>query len=159
MYNMVITNRAGSRVIVGVTTNFDGTYPLQSANLFVDIPVSPLTVPVITSTTNNIPSTIPWQGNLAINASFFGGAAANSAVTFRFVPLYDGVHPTTVTTDALLWSITANGTTRVTQSTNIQLSTVFNNCKAIRCEYVNNADTDATGTVVLDTLNLVQIWP
>lgn len=154
---LVITNKANNRVIVGVSTNFDGSLVSQYENLLATLPFSPLLQPIKYVDTNN--TTWGYQGNAAIVVSCTGGASANVANTLKFTPLFDGINAGTVAGESLSLAVTPNGATRVTIRTNINLATQFYNCRAIRLEAITPGDTDAASQVVWDTIKLIQIVP
>lgn len=149
---LIITNKALGRVIIGTTTNSDGTYTSQYQNIFSDIPMGPYSLPFAGATNAT------YQGPVGIIVSVTGGSGANVANTLKFIPVFDESHQATAAaTEGLLLAVTPNGATRVTIKTNLLLQTQFHNCKSIRLEWILPGDTDASSQVVWDTIKLIQL--
>lgn len=154
----IFTNKAGSRVIVGTTTNAAGAFVGQYENVFADVVLSPLTVPYFGNITNS-GSEPGFQGPAAIVITLTGQSGANSACNFRFTPVFDGVEPGTAASEQFTVGVTANTTTKVTVKTNLPLWMKMNNAIAIRCDWALNTDTDASSRVDVTKLELIQLVP
>lgn len=95
------------------------------------------------------------SGAAATNSCFaniyikiLGTSGANSAVTFAFVPLPDGVNESTVAADTVVVSLTAAGATVVDKTTKIEPWRWPGSGK-LRLKYIFNADEDATSKVTV----------
>ena len=82
-----------------------------------------------------------------------GGSGANSAVNFTFVPLPDGVHESTIASDAFVFGVTAVTTSEVDLSTNCPMQN-WGGYKSLRLKKIINTDTDASSQVVIDSVTL-----
>jgi hypothetical protein len=83
-----------------------------------------------------------------------GGSGANAAVTFTFIPIYDGLETPVVGT-GMNWSfaVTSAGTASVTVATNVP-TWKWPGAKKLRLLSIVNADTDASSEVWVDRVSL-----
>lgn len=105
------------------------------------------------------------NGNTATNANpvgpatlfirLFGqAAAANSAVTFTFCPVWDDVGTSpNATTDDWAVALTASGTSFVTLATNVPMYR-WPGAKGLKLKTIVNGDTDADSRVTVDRLSI-----
>ncbi len=153
----IYTNSAGSRVIIGVGTN-------EYVNLLKTVPLWDIS-PVNVVRTNQAPGDIEVDGpyyNASIFIRLVGGSGANSAVSFRFIPVPSGFNPTTgkgpdfelqdtdslVAADLQTISVTATTTTEVHSRTKLDLKKYLG-CAGIMLVAVINADADASSSVTV----------
>ena len=81
-----------------------------------------------------------------IGVKIVGGSGANSAVTFRFMPLLDGTNQSTTAGDLISVTATANTTTPVITYTPLQAQKVIG-ARRLRLVDISNADADASSSV------------
>ncbi len=99
----------------------------------------------------------PSLGQSNYYASFgfrlVGQSGANSAVTFTFVPVYDGTNEATAAGDVYTVAVTATGASMVVTNTPVPLYK-WPGCKSIRLRGIVNADTDASSQVNVQAVQL-----
>lgn len=144
---LIYTNLIGSQVVVAAG---------DSTSLTVD-------VPLWSDRNGNVPfAYMPDATNLTglarsamtINVHILsGGSGANSAVNLTFVPLPDGVHESTLASDAFTFGVTANTTSEVDISTNVPMWN-WAGYKSVRLKKAINSDTDASSQVTIDSITL-----
>lgn len=133
------TNASGSSAAV----DFNKLNLLQDVTLWTDKEGRPM---LLSPNAANNPTNYYSYGTLFF--SLVGGSGANSAVTFRFVPLYDGTNQPNQAGEFIAVSVTANTTTVVNLSTNLIASRVIG-AKKLRLVDIVNADADASSSVQL----------
>ncbi len=134
--------------VVGLTyTNLIGSQVVVAAG---DSTALTVDVPLWSDRNGNVPMT-----SLVDSTNFVGVArsGANSAVNFTFVPLPDGVHESTLTSDRFIFGVTANTTSEVDISTNCPMWN-WAGYKTLRLKTAVNTDTDASSQVVVDSITL-----
>lgn len=103
-------------------------------------------------------STNQLTGFSTVFIRLFGkNAAANSAVTFYFTPIWDGTGANTDTylntADAWSVAVTASGTTPVLLATNVP-TWRWPGASGLRLQRISNGDTDASSEVWVDRVSL-----
>ncbi len=147
--------------VVGLTyTNLIGSQVVVAAG---DSTALTVDVPLWSDRNGNVPMTSLVDSTnfvgvarsaMTINVHILsGGSGANSAVNFTFVPLPDGVHESTLTSDRFIFAVTANTTSEVDISTNCPMWN-WAGYKTLRLKTAVNTDTDASSQVVVDSITL-----
>jgi len=135
----------------------------DTVNLFRDLVLTPrfdkFPMPIYYVGTNGpgVASALqPYQAtDVNILISIVGtNAAANSAVTFVFDPLYDGTNVSTATAaEPFVVAVTANGTTPVVIATNVPTYR-WPGVARIRLSAIANGDTDASSNIFVKKCHL-----
>jgi hypothetical protein len=110
-------------------------------------------VPQFGTTTGIVTNTASSPINIYVKL-LTGGSGANAAVTFTFVPIYDG-DETPVVGTAMNWSfaVTASTTSSVTVATNAPMY-LWPGAKKLRLLSIVNGDTDALSQVWVQKVSL-----
>lgn len=157
IYGTVYTNGSGTRVTI--TNAGDTTALIKAVDLFPDrngaLPFYQF---------NSVPGTqtnYQQLSHLTLVGKILGGAGANSAVTFTFTPKWkdevSGEQPFTATTHDWAVAVTAASGV-VTFATNAPLH-LWPGAKGLYLRSVVNADTDFTGNIFIQQLDLVGFRP
>lgn len=150
--NIAWTNYTGTVLVTGTNTGNDSLNMLGTIPLWGDNTPWPWTAIALTNgyCTN--------YSSMLLTIKLTGGSGANSAVSFRFVALGDGVNENTDSTHTYTAAVTANTTTPVVQS--FYLPTSFTGgVPAIRLKSIDNADTDASSAVWVQSITLTGFSP
>lgn len=150
----------GSNVVGEIYTNLNGTRVIvaagnasETAKLTRDIDLTgydrngnypPVYFDSASTNANTLQSYQPSSQSLFLRV--VGQSGANSAVTFIFVPVPDGVNESTVAGDAWQIAVTANTTTPVTLVTNLPIYR-WHGVKSMRLKSITNGDADASSRV------------
>jgi hypothetical protein len=81
------------------------------------------------------------------------GSAANTALTFVFTPIYDGVNEATATTEEWTASLTPVVSKKNTLVSNVPLWR-WPGAKYLRLRWAANTDADASGNVIVTGITL-----
>ena len=154
MNGLQFTNNNGNRIIVGTSTNRDGTYAGASQPVIGFVPVSPKSVPFV-APINSTPWT-NYQGPVVLSIRGVGGSGADTAMTITFSAM-QGTNRMTAGGNSTWSALFVPASGAFALRTNVPM-TFFAGATAIQCDTITTGDTDASSQVTITDLDLTQIW-
>jgi len=156
VFGIVYTNNAGSQV--RITNAADYTKLANDVNLWGDRDGSPISYYFPSNTITALSTNAAVFSSATLFISMICGSAANSAVTFVFQPMWDGVQAPSGTADDWSVAVTASTSSTVTLATNAPMWR-WPGAKALRLKSIINADTDGAGEVKVTKAAIVGFVP
>jgi hypothetical protein len=150
---LVFTNLSATKTVVS-STSASKTPLTRDVVLFPDRAGGYPPLTWITDTNGTSIGTHAWQKSpLSMFIRVVGGSGANTATSFRFAPVCDGVNPSTAAGDIWTVAVTPSGATPVTVITNVPLYK-WNGCIALRVMDITAGDTDPASRVDVIALSV-----